>query len=53
MTLYPSFGTTAEHDAKEQQHSMDSTSTITASSKIQRKSKNSSQTNKLILCLEK
>src|SRR5919197_5966764 len=35
MTLYPSFGTTAEHDAKEQQHSMGSTSTITASSKIQ------------------
>ena len=39
MTLYPSFGTTAEHDAKEQQHSMGSTSIITPSSKIQRKSK--------------
>ncbi len=39
MTLYPSFGTTAEHDAKEQQHSMGSTSTITASSKIKRKLK--------------
>ena len=39
MTLYPSFGTTAEHDAKEQQHSVGSTSTITASSKIQRRSK--------------
>ena len=39
MTLYPSFGTTAEHDAKEQQHSMGSTSTITTSSKIKRKSK--------------
>src|ERR671938_9377 len=39
MTLYPSFGTTAEHDAKEQQHSMGSTSTITPSSKIKRKLK--------------
>ena len=38
MTLYPSFGTTAEHDAKEQHHS-NITSTITTKSKIQRKSK--------------
>ena len=34
MTLYPSFGTTPEHDAAEEQRKS-STSTITASSKIQ------------------
>ena len=36
--MYPSFSTIAEHDAKEQ-HRRDSTTNITASTKIQRKLK--------------